>query len=115
MRGDTGCGVIRDAEATIGLLAGSLGDRFAAGRAGWVERHADGEGRAGPYRRCDLDLPLVGSDELAGDEETETESLTCRALVVDAVEPVENIRQDVRGNPWPMIAHLDLGETIRLA
>src|SRR5688500_5688832 len=51
------------AEVAIGSLTGSLGDRFAVGRVRWVQRQADGEGCARPDRRCDLDLPLVGSDE----------------------------------------------------
>lgn len=66
-------------------------------------------------RRFDLDPPLVSVHDLASDEETETESLTSRTLIVDPVEPVEDMGQDMRGDPRSMIAHLDLGETIRLA
>ena len=57
----------------------------------------------------------MGIHELTGDEKAQTETLACRTLVVNPVEPVEHMRQDVRGNPWSMISHLDLRDTIRLA
>src|SRR5688500_6287492 len=53
--------------------------------------------------------------DLADDVETETQALTCRLVVVDAVKPLENAGQDLRGDPWSMIANLDLGHVVYLA
>ena len=94
----------------------SLFGWFELRRLGCCEQwQAHGEGRARPDRRFNLDPSFVGMHDLAGDEETETETLARRALAVDPVEPVEDMGQDMRGNPGAVIAHIDLGETISLA
>ena len=46
-----------------------------------------------PIVGFDLDPSLVRIHDLAGDEETEPEPFTCRALLVNPVEPVEDMRQ----------------------
>ena len=57
----------------------------------------------------------MGSHDLASDVETKSKPLTSRAVVINAVKPLEYPRQDLSRDTRAMITNLDLNQVINPA